>query len=865
MRRFVKAISFKRDKSDASTSDVDPPPAATNIIDVTNKKSRKPSHSLRIKSFIPISSSTQVPVASPPASSPSTPQLSVSSDHLHSSSASSSAGSVDISLQTPVDEHAGATLSTVKNKSWNMWVSNKRPAAAATKDSGRPLSRAWPDPPPISHPSSVSTSSRWTSKGETGVGIEDGISTRSENETSTGTYDQPHSITVHRPLHVSPRQNVRALIENKRLPIPLSYPFASPSIGPIYPRSCNRTAELPRKRSMRYIMFQKRLSQRVDETPSNPVSFRSLVTNRRSMTVDVPASLPSDVTTWPSKTHQFTSFSLGVRRWISRPCFEDTHIEYLSSEEGFVTRRISGTSLGVAAIDYSDILDILAYPDYYTSDTPAARADLTDVTVIPPSTQLNPETSATLQPSPNSNLMSSSIFVRNHVSAVPSPLRNDALSSTFEEKEGNGGSNVLPSPPVRRGVHFAEEDDTLPLHIVRMKRKREEKARFLRSENRRRELEARQTLKVANEERKRRELEQMEREKALQEKKAKEEERKQDSYLEQVAATRLRREANRAGASGGTASAVATTSSLASLRDSDYSSKFREVRHRSGPVYDVPPVSRSASSNPGTPAHSSSGSSRSPSVTGQPTASSGEKRSSIRSASQYLTHPSGDLPFGARNRRDSAASLTHRPPALRNSTYPMWTGGLPVLPVPVMPPYMMPIDPSLTMDTPLLPPVPPFMMQQHSRRSSRQSSPGHSNSSSSRMGTSINSSSERVDQSSRFGHSISPSPSSSRSSGFFTTPSVHRSGVSDAELRRASMPPQVTNNNHVSATRSQPLPSSRSSRGKFQSVSQQQIQLSNPWTALPTQTGRLPIAMPATRQENRVHTPSNGHRQTFIL
>lgn len=409
-------------------------------------------------------------------------------------------------------------------------------------------------------------------------------------------------------------------------------------------------------------------------------------------------------------------------------------------------------------------------------------------------------------------------------------------------------------------MHFAEdEDDALPLHIIRMKRKREEKARFLNSEQRRRELEARQASQAAEDERRRRELERMEREKALQERKVKEDERKQRVYREQVAAARVRRELNRAGASNGaTGSLPAASSSSGSLRDMDQTSKFRESRHGSGSLYDMP-GSRRASSSPGSPPHSSSGSSRAPSDAGQPTR---EKTHSL--------HPSSTRSdSGSRGKRDSGVAQGYlRPSTVRNPTYPMWPNNFlapPVQSMPVMPPYRLPIDPSLSMDMPLLPPVPPFMMQQYPRRFSRQTSPGHSNSSSSPVGTSINSSSERDDQSRRIGSSSSPSPSSSWSSGFFVaSPSGRHSVVPHTESRRSSMPPQVPKGDRPEAT-PVPLASSRSARGRLQALSQQQVQLPSPWTALPTHSGRLPMSMPLTRQENGAHGTSYGRKPTFIL
>ncbi|KAK2466277.1 hypothetical protein APHAL10511_001919 [Amanita phalloides] len=891
MRRFVKALSFKCDRSENSNPDSHLPSsvATSDNVHLTTKKGRKPSHSLRIRSIASISSSTQVPVISSITSS-STPQLSMSSDHPHSSSASSSAGSVDINPQTPEDEYMGGVPSTIRNKAWSFWVSNKNSFTATSKKLGRPMSKVRPDPPPISHtiiPSEPSIFLHRTYGGEAKAGIYDILdeaSTGSENETGPKVFDRPHNVADSPQLYVNPadaRQNMLVLIANKSRPVPVSYPLASSYVGPLYPRSCNNSSDLPRERSMRYSLFQKRLLRRLDETPPDAVSFPFVIRSRKPIPNDPLASLPLHVTVWPSKALQVNSFSIGIRRWVTRPCFEDTHCEYLPSEEGIVVQRVTGTSFGVAAIEFSEALDILAYPDYYTSDTPAAKADVPAVTIVPPSSQLNPETAPEPEPPSSTSVMSPSILVRNHVSAVPSPLRNNALSSmekavTAVPIADNGSAPHL----VRRGVHFAEdEDDAIPLHIVRMKRKREEKAKFLRSEQRRREVDARKALKDEEEERRRRELEKIERDKILQQRKAKEEERKHRAYLEQVAAARQRRESNR----HGSLNIVAGGSPSDSLRDVDHSSKSR---HKSSS--DIP-VSRKASSRPGTPPHSSSGSSRPPSVNGQSIPTSGEKNS-VRPVSTYSVHSEDGL--------SGTRQGNFRPPTVRNSTFPLWTNNLlvpPALPsMPVMPPFMLPMDPSLSMDMPLLPPVPPFMMQQYSRRSSRQSSPGHSspghsspgrsspgrsspgrsspghsspghsspghaNSSSSRVGTSINSSSERGDHSARFANSLPPSPSS-RSSGFFN-PSTSARPSSNIESRRASMPPQVLKGEHSKTTPSARPTESKSARGRLQATSQQ---FPSPWTALPTQTGRLPMAMPST-QESQVNNTSHSRKHAFIV
>jgi hypothetical protein len=393
--------------------------------------------------------------------------------------------------------------------------------------------------------------------------------------------------------------------------------------------------------------------------------------------------------------------------------------------------------------------------------------------------------------------------------------------------------------PVRRGVHFADDDDALPLHIVRMKRKREERAKILQSEQRRREVESRQAQRQAEEERSRRELAQIEKERELQERRAQDEEKKRRVYLEEVAAARMRRETYKA---GGLSGSMASSSSLAHVRDVEHSSKPRQDRYRRpSSSYGSPPVSRGASSSPGTTPHSPFERPRAPSATGQSRSSIGDKNSVTRPASMPSVHPSEGDHLGPQSRSYSAAAYgSLRPMASRNSTYPMWPNNFLMSPAPFMSPYM-PLDPSLSMDTPLLPPVPPFMLQQYPRRSSRHSA--HSNSSSSRVGTPASSSADL----SRSGYSLPPSPPSSRSSGLNA---ARRSSTFHIDPRRASMPISMVNSDQpetLPPSQSQPQASPRRPKGGPKPTSQQELQLPSPWTALPTKTGAVPAAMPRNR------------------
>ncbi|EEB90023.1 hypothetical protein MPER_11827, partial [Moniliophthora perniciosa FA553] len=118
---------------------------------------------------------------------------------------------------------------------------------------------------------------------------------------------------------------------------------------------------------------------------------------------------------------------------------------------------------------------------------------------------------------------------------------------------------------VKRGVRFAEDEkeDNIPIgYVMRIRKQKEEKARFLREEKERRQFE--EEKRKVEEERRRRDQERIEWEKERKawerERKVIEEERKSRLYAEEIIASRQRAEGNRTG------TRIATGSS-SSLRD----------------------------------------------------------------------------------------------------------------------------------------------------------------------------------------------------------------------------------------------------------------------------------------------------------
>jgi hypothetical protein len=376
------------------------------------------------------------------------------------------------------------------------------------------------------------------------------------------------------------------------------------------------------------------------------------------------------------------------------------------------------------------------------------------------------------------------------VSPQVSPASSSGAATAADQSSTDAGpashdSANPPEPPsVKRGVRFAEDDkdNTIPLgYVLRMKQRREQKAKFLQAEKERREFEAEK--RRVETERRQREAERQEWEKERKiwerEKKAMEEERKQRLYAEEVAAARTRRESQRAGHHVPSSSSLNVPSPRA---DPDHSDTRRYQR----PVYDTMTMPRRHTSEPApwagfTPSNagSSTGSSRAPSINTFTPSSGGSLRNS-RPPSMYSAHSSMEdlrLRDGSANStsRSSFASLPRTAPD-RAISYPARAVGAipPVPPVPVVPMFVM--------EVPLLPPNPPFMLQQYPRRrSSPNSSP-----SSSRRSSDIpsNNSSERANQPSPRASS-KPSPPQPRH--FSPSPTFQRRPVSDGNHHRRSM------------------------------------------------------------------------------
>ncbi|KAI0832391.1 hypothetical protein BC628DRAFT_1414696 [Trametes gibbosa] len=469
---------------------------------------------------------------------------------------------------------------------------------------------------------------------------------------------------------------------------------------------------------------------------------------------------------------------------------------------------------------------------------------------------------------------------RNHnYKASPSPLRMEATTPTSVTSPVPSASSTivasprsipgLASPPasappvlksaLKQGVRFAEgekedKDDGLPFgYVQRIKQKREEKARFLQAERERRRHD---DERRKHEEEKRK----WEEERAAweREKRSIEEERKKRMYADEIAAARNRRESQRFGALGAmTGEGLATgqwdrserarperegssTHSRAAYDSTGY--PFGAVRHGSDTSIHQSKSPRTPGSVSGSPSESRPGS-----IYGSANIPGSSRPSSMYSGPPTPSSSQQDVRLRERrvssSRRTSMVSESGAPMPLAMPPMPMppmWGMNMNVVPpMQGMPMGMtVPMPMYGGMDMPLLPPSPPFMMQQYgyrpnSQNSSRSSqpSPQRSHSSSPTMGRQhlpTSSSSERVNRLSQsHGSSASArSPSVPRSEstphrGHHRTssgeipprPSTLRSQTDDRRSTKSAAPtPQRPAPTHSSSLPPHPPPSFNQAR-----------------------------------------------------
>ncbi|CCM03191.1 uncharacterized protein FIBRA_05313 [Fibroporia radiculosa] len=152
---------------------------------------------------------------------------------------------------------------------------------------------------------------------------------------------------------------------------------------PLFPRSCNYAKHLPTSHSPDKLLpqlFHKRILRRL----AHPLSIAdkhdlSRYAGRHRPPAPKALRLRLDdtaIATIGVDARRVSKLSAGLRRWVDRPCFEDRLVVYLPADAeidpstivsqvqrdlvGVVCTRVSGTGHGVASIEYSQTLELLA-------------------------------------------------------------------------------------------------------------------------------------------------------------------------------------------------------------------------------------------------------------------------------------------------------------------------------------------------------------------------------------------------------------------------------------------------------------------------------------------------------------------------
>ncbi|KAI0268249.1 hypothetical protein BC834DRAFT_868591 [Gloeopeniophorella convolvens] len=632
----------------------------------------------------------------------STEQPVQSLEHAHSSSASSTGSA---SLRTPEDDHLSNTATQAapssSRKAWIPWLAPKKsdlhgqphpsPAPPWSDATSRVSSRMPPPVPlrqtPDNHPESDDDTS--------------------ESESSESEAAPPPPKPVDRTL--SAVDFVETLTTNNLAPAFSPPPLLHYPNSPIFPRSSNASRTLVFRDTVESTINRKRILRQIQRQPLASADRRLLATfGSRLTSAAQRRTLPEPDEGARYDLKHVQPSSLGLKRWIARPYFEERSSVWVPDDAGAVVcTAVKGSGFGVWALDVSEPLELLAGLD-----------DIDDT--LPP---MEPVWEPPPTSSSTSSLVSASAPpVGKHVpyKAVSSPLRHN--SGSFSE------SSTLSSPPTeamtpvsttysipKRGVRFAEgvdKEDQVPLsYILRHQKRREEKARFLKQEQERRRHEEERLRHEA-------EREQWEQEKRQwqKEKRVIEEAKKQRQYAEELAAARARRESHYA---------------LPSSQSKEADRRPREAYAR--PAYDSrKPSDYSPQTHPPLPRNDSSSSS----LHGNLPRSESASPYASRPGSTYSMSSSEDV--RARATRSSRRGSMISESSQRSVASPLyaygWSNVPPVPPMPQVPTIpifpsiqMMPVMPQYVMDMPLLPPAAPFMFQQYGRSRSRDSSPSRGN------------------------------------------------------------------------------------------------------------------------------------------
>lgn len=289
----------------------------------------------------------------------STPQLSAGGSEVSSTGGSS--------LQTPEDV---PTVHSTK-KTWIPWLTKKsgtikvsanRPNSTWTPQPA-PLLRS-PPPGPRAPASSLDPDSDCSS--DDGYGDDDLAKSRTAIVT-------PESLSESRAV-------LQAFIQNSLNDRPcIAPPFVVSPSAPLYPRSSNLSRSLPRSNSLASTVLKRRMLRRLSDANPQPSEAESIIAFSRRHTQHAPNTLPAnfdmiDAKALPTSDHT-SSFSIGLRSWTARPCFEDRFSVWTAVDGNITCQRISNSpGFALASLEFSQSIEASA--DIYGDHPQPASAEL---------------------------------------------------------------------------------------------------------------------------------------------------------------------------------------------------------------------------------------------------------------------------------------------------------------------------------------------------------------------------------------------------------------------------------------------------------------------------------------------------------
>jgi hypothetical protein len=162
------------------------------------------------------------------------------------------------------------------------------------------------------------------------------------------------------------QSNIRTRIQNALAvnPHPNS-PFIHHPDQPVFPRSTNNTNSFKTQSSTRIAMFNSHLLARLNSGPLSPSELSTILpfASKSAPSPIIHPILPFSDIARPYISSHVASASLGIQRWITRPCFEDRFAVYTPTETTVQCRPVT-SSMAIAALEYPEYLDVMADPDF---------------------------------------------------------------------------------------------------------------------------------------------------------------------------------------------------------------------------------------------------------------------------------------------------------------------------------------------------------------------------------------------------------------------------------------------------------------------------------------------------------------------